>query len=98
MTECIVLPLNLKKCFQYVFLLSFLGYFALFNDLIDLFLAGMETTSSSLMWTFLFLLHHPEVQVKVHEELDKVRMILLKETFNLYHNLIQNSFVVAVSM
>jgi len=60
--------------------LSFLGYFALFNDLIDLFLAGMETTSSSLMWTFLFLLHHPEVQVKVHEELDKVPMHLLKNT------------------
>ena len=52
--------------------LLFLGYYALFNDLIDMFLAGMETTSSSLLWTFLFLLHHPEVQSKVHQELDEV--------------------------
>ena len=51
--------------------LLFLGYYALFNDLIDMFLAGMETTSSSLLWTFLYLLHHPEVQSKVHQELDE---------------------------
>jgi cytochrome P450 len=56
------------------FLVSSLGYFALFNDLIDLFLAGMETTSSSLLWTFLFLLHHPDVQKKIHQELDEVQI------------------------
>ncbi len=48
------------------------GHYALINNMIDLFIAGMETTSSSLLWTFLFLLHHPEVQRKVHEELDRV--------------------------
>jgi cytochrome P450 len=32
----------------------------------------METTASSLMWTFLFFLHHPDVQEKVHKELDEV--------------------------
>ena len=48
------------------------GHYALFNDMIDLFIAGMETTSSSLMWTFLYLIHHPDVQQKVHEELDRV--------------------------
>jgi cytochrome P450 len=48
------------------------GYYALFNNMIDLFIAGMETTSSSQMWTFLFFLHHPEVQAKVHQELDEV--------------------------
>ena len=62
---------------QYVFP-YFQGYYALFNNLIDLFLAGMETTSSSLMWTFLYLLHHPEIQEKVHQELDEVN----KNTFN----------------
>ena len=50
-----------------------IGYYALFNDLIDLFIAGMETTASSLMWTLLFFLHHPEVQEKVQRELDEVR-------------------------
>jgi len=51
-----------------------LGYYALFNDMMDLFLAGMETTTTTLMWTFLFFLHHPEVQEKVHKELDQVRI------------------------
>jgi len=37
-----------------------------------MFMAGMETTSTSLKWTFLFLIHHPEKQLRVHEELDAV--------------------------
>ena len=48
------------------------GHFALFNNIIDLFIAGMETTSSALLWTFLYLLHHPDIQAKVHEEIDQV--------------------------
>ena len=48
------------------------GYYAMINDYIDLFLAGMETTSTSLQWIILHLLHHPEVKQQVHEELDKV--------------------------
>ena len=48
------------------------GHSAIFNNMIDLFLAGMETTSSSLLWTFLYLLHHPEIQSRVHDELDRV--------------------------
>jgi len=39
-----------------------------------MFLAGMETTSSSLLWTFLYLMHHPEVQAKAQKELDVVRV------------------------
>jgi cytochrome P450 len=53
-------------------LVLFKGYFSLFNGMIDLFLAGMETTSTSLMWTFLYLVHHPDIQEKVHKELDEV--------------------------
>ena len=42
------------------------------NDFIDLFIAGMETTSTSLLWTFLYLLHHPDIKSTVHQEIDKV--------------------------
>ena len=48
------------------------GHFALFNNIIDLFIAGMETTSSALLWTFLYMLHHPDIQSKVHDEIDQV--------------------------
>ena len=48
------------------------GYYAMVNNFIDLFVAGMETTSSSIIWTFLYLLHHPDVKNRIHEELDEV--------------------------
>ena len=48
------------------------GYYAMVNDHIDLFLAGMETTSTSLAWTFLYLLHHPDIKHKIHQEIDEV--------------------------
>jgi hypothetical protein len=48
------------------------GYSAMFNNVSDIFLAGQDTTSSSILWTFLYLLHHPEFQNKIHNELDEV--------------------------
>ncbi len=42
------------------------------NVMIDLFLAGTETTSSSLVWAILFLLHHPECQDKIWSEIRAV--------------------------
>ena len=36
------------------------------------FFLGAETTSSSLLWAILFLLHHPEVQAKVQTEIDEI--------------------------
>ncbi|XP_072166013.1 cytochrome P450 2U1-like [Diadema setosum] len=37
----------------------------------DLFVAGTDTTATTLMWAILYLVLHPDVQRKVHEELDR---------------------------
>ena len=42
------------------------------NTLYDLFLAGSESTSTTLTWASLYMIRYPVVQAKVHEELDKV--------------------------
>ncbi|KAI4896291.1 hypothetical protein NFI96_014793, partial [Prochilodus magdalenae] len=39
---------------------------------VDLFAAGTETTSNTLLWTLLYLAKYPEVQAKVHAEVDQV--------------------------
>ena len=42
------------------------------NTLFDLFMAGSETTSTTLTWAALYMIRYPEVQKKVQQELDKV--------------------------
>jgi cytochrome P450 len=49
--------------------------------MVDIFIAGMETTATSLILIILQLIHHPEVQEKLQEEIEKVnngRIFLLK--------------------
>jgi cytochrome P450 len=38
----------------------------------DVFLAGFETTTTALRWILLYLILYPEVQAKIHQELDDV--------------------------
>ncbi|KAL9961429.1 hypothetical protein ACROYT_G030367 [Oculina patagonica] len=38
----------------------------------EIFIAGMETTGSTLCWAMLYLIHNPVVQQKLHQELDQV--------------------------
>ena len=49
------------------------GKFTMTSTLLDLFVAGMETTSSSVLMLILQLVHHPELQAQFQEEIDKVR-------------------------
>ncbi|XP_042323687.1 cytochrome P450 2D14-like [Sceloporus undulatus] len=44
----------------------------LFNVIVDLFGAGIETTTCTLLWGLLFMVLHPEVQKRVHREIDMV--------------------------
>ncbi|XP_074014832.1 cytochrome P450 2W1 [Numenius arquata] len=39
---------------------------------LDLLVAGTETTSTTLQWAILLLMKHPEVQKKVHAEIERV--------------------------
>ena len=62
------------------------GHFAMLNNFIDLFVAGMETTSSSIIWTFLLLLHHPDIKRKVQAEIDTVCLtIVLQQILGFIH-------------
>ena len=54
------------------------GYYYLINVMLDMFVAGMDTTSTTLVWSFLYLLHHPDVKRKVQKDIDTVTTILLR--------------------
>ncbi|VDM68659.1 unnamed protein product [Strongylus vulgaris] len=50
---------------------DFGGMNQLRNTCIDLWAAGMETTSNTLYWGVLYVLMNPEVQRNIHEEMDR---------------------------
>lgn len=42
------------------------------DEAVTLFLAGHETTANALAWTWMLLAQHPEIEARVHEEVDRV--------------------------
>ena len=44
----------------------------LYGTITDLWIAGQETTSNTLSWLCIYLINRPEIQKKIHEELDTV--------------------------
>ncbi|MGC8485315.1 MAG: cytochrome P450 [Candidatus Baltobacteraceae bacterium] len=40
------------------------------DEALTLFLAGHETTANALLWTWYLLAHHPEVERRLHDEVD----------------------------
>ena len=46
------------------------GY--ILNTIEEMFSAGYETTSSTLRWTIAYLVHHPECQTEIQNQLDEV--------------------------
>jgi cytochrome P450 len=42
------------------------------DELMTIFLAGHETTANALTWTWFLLSEHPEIEARLHQELDKV--------------------------
>ena len=41
----------------------------------DLFIAGSETTTTTLDWALLFMIEHPDVQRKCQQEIEKVSLL-----------------------
>ena len=48
------------------------GHWNFVSTMLDLFVAGAETTSSTLQWAIAYLVHNPEVQKRAQNELDNV--------------------------
>ena len=47
------------------------GELNLANVLYDLFMAGSDTTAATLNWAMLFMIHNPDIQSKVRQELNQ---------------------------
>ena len=48
----------------------------IFQSIMDLFFAGTESTSTTLMWMFLFLVKNPHIQSRCRQEILQVSAAL----------------------
>lgn len=67
------------------------------DELITLFVAGHETTSNALTWTIYLLTQNPDIQDKLHQELDDV-LDNRDATFADLNNLVYTEMVIKESM
>jgi cytochrome P450 len=67
------------------------------DELITIFLAGHETTANALTWTWYLLSQHPDVEARLHAELDEVLGRRLPSASDL-PNLVYTEMVFAESM
>jgi len=67
------------------------------DEALTLFLAGHETTATALTWTWYLLSQHPEVEARLHAELDKV-LAGRRPTFEDFQLLPYTEMVLAESM
>ena len=68
------------------------------DEALTIFLAGHETTSNALTWTWYLLSQHPEVETKLHEEIDAVLGSRLQPTTDDLPRLRYTEMVLAESM
>jgi cytochrome P450 len=55
------------------------------DEALTLFIAGHETTANALSWTFYLLAQHPQVEARLHTELDDVLMGRVPQTEDAAH-------------
>ena len=53
-------------------MLQYVADNALCEVIFDLFIGGAETTTTTLDWSLLYFVEHPEIQEKCQEEIDRV--------------------------
>ena len=68
------------------------------DELMTLFLAGHETTANALTWTWYLLAQHPEIEQKLHAEVDEVLNGRQEPTVADYPRLRYTEMVVAEAM
>ena len=47
---------------------------------LDMLFAGMETTFTTMKWAQLYMVTHPEIQVSITEQIDKVALLYSGES------------------